>query len=137
MYDFERMTSKAEAIHHKLTPMGIAPPPRIHQLRRREACAGRDPAQFEHAVADVPILCQVGGSNGFACGGHHLVERAAFGKFRVEFPAEFTRPAGACVEAADDGWISMFHERRLLGEASTDSPDLWDRDKIFCPRLIH
>jgi hypothetical protein len=58
-------------------------------------------------------------------------------KFRVEFPAEFTRPAGACVEAVDDGWISVFHERRLLEEARTDSPGLWDRDKIFCPRLIH
>jgi hypothetical protein len=39
-----------------------------------------------------------------------LIKRAASVKFRVEFPAEFTRPAGACVEAADDGWISMFHE---------------------------
>jgi len=68
-------------------------------------------------VADVAILCQMGGSNGFAGSGDHLVERAAFGELRVEFPAEFTRPTGACVEAADDGWISMFHERRLLGEA--------------------
>jgi hypothetical protein len=52
----------------------------------------------------------MGGSNGFAGGGHHLIERAASVKFRVEFPAEFTRPAGACVEATDDSWISMFHE---------------------------
>ena len=85
------------------------------QLRRSEGRAGCDPAQFEHAVADVAILCQMGGSNRFAGGGHHLIERAASVKFRVEFPAEFTRPAGACVEAADDGWISMFHGRRLLG----------------------
>jgi hypothetical protein len=64
----------------------------------------------------------MGGGNGFAGGGNHLIERTAFGKFRVEFPAEFARPTGACVEAVDDGWISMFHGRRLLGEARTDSP---------------
>lgn len=109
----------------------------IQRLRRAKRRTGSDSAQFEHAVADVAILCQMGRSNGFAGSGHHLVERAAFGELRVEFPAEFTRPAGACVEAADDGWISMFHERRLLREARTDSPGLWDRDRIFCPRLIH
>jgi hypothetical protein len=82
----------------------------IHWLRRGEGRAGSDPAQFEHAVADVAVLRQMGGSNGFAGGCHHLIKRAASVKFRVEFAAEFTRPTGACVEAADDGWISMFHE---------------------------
>jgi len=61
-------------------------------------------------------------SNGFAAAGDHLVDGAALGKLRVEFPAEFTRPAGACVEAIDDGGVNVFHEERLLGEARTDSP---------------
>jgi hypothetical protein len=54
----------------------------------------------------------MGGRNGFAAGGNHLIERAALGELRVEFPAEFTRPAGACVETMDDSWIDVFHERR-------------------------
>jgi len=29
------------------------------------------------------------GSNGFTAAGNHLVERAALGELRVEFPAEF------------------------------------------------
>jgi hypothetical protein len=66
----------------------------------------------------------MGGSNGFAAAGNHLVEWAALGELRVEFPAEFTRPAGACVEAIDDSWIDVFHEEQLLGEARTDSPGL-------------
>jgi hypothetical protein len=52
----------------------------------------------------------MGGSSGFAAAGNHLVERAALGELRVEFPAEFAWPAGACVEAIDDGWINVFHE---------------------------
>jgi len=56
----------------------------------------------------------MGGSNGFAAAGHHLVKRAALGELRVEFPAEFTRAAGAGVEAMDDGWVYVFHGRRLL-----------------------
>jgi hypothetical protein len=62
------------------------------------------------------------GSNGFAAAGNHLVERAALGELRVEFLAKFARPAGACVEAMDDGGINVFHEERLLGGATTDSP---------------
>jgi hypothetical protein len=31
----------------------------------------------------------MGGSSGFAAAGNHLVERAALGELRVEFPAEF------------------------------------------------
>jgi hypothetical protein len=34
---------------------------------------------------------------------------------RVELPAEFTRPAGACVETIDDVRVYVFHEKRLLG----------------------
>src|ERR1019366_7640405 len=49
---------------------------------------------------------------------------AALAEFRVVFPAEFTRPAGACVEATIDGWIDVFHEERLLRGAKTVSPGL-------------
>ena len=88
-------------------------------------------------MADVAILCQMGGSNGFAGGGHHLIEWAAFGELRVEFAAEFTRPAGACVEAADDGWISMFHERRLLGEARNGFAGFVGQRQSILPGLIY
>ena len=94
----------------------------MHASCRGKRHAGCEPAQFEHAVADVAVLGQMGGSNGFTAAGNHLVERAALGELRVEFPAEFTRPAGACVEAMDDGGINVFHEERLLGGATTDSP---------------
>jgi hypothetical protein len=75
----------------------------------------------------------MGGSNGFAAAGHHLVEGVALGELRVEFAAEFTRPAGAGVEAMDDGWVDVFHGRWLLGEARTDSPALWGRATILRP----
>jgi hypothetical protein len=87
----------------------------IYRSRCGERRVGSHPAQFEHPVADVAVLGQMGGSSGFAAAGNHLVERAALGELRVELPAEFTRPAGACVEAIDDGWINVFHERQLLG----------------------
>jgi hypothetical protein len=51
----------------------------------------------------------MGRSNGFSAAPHHLVERVAMGKLRVELPAKFTRPAGASVKAIDDGWIDVFH----------------------------
>jgi hypothetical protein len=73
----------------------------------------------------------MGGSNGFAAAGHHLVEGAALRELRVEFPAEFTRAAGAGVEAMDDGWVDVFHGRRLLGKARTDSPAWWGRATIY------
>ncbi|MGB6250450.1 MAG: hypothetical protein WBF54_15140 [Terriglobales bacterium] len=73
----------------------------------------------------------MGGSIGFTARGHHLVERAALGKLRVELPAEFTRPAGACVEAIHDGWVDVVHEERLLEEAQTDSPKLGGRVTVF------
>jgi hypothetical protein len=57
----------------------------------------------------------MGGSNRFAACSHHLVKRAALKELGIELLAEFARPAGACVEAIDDGWINVFHERRLLG----------------------
>jgi hypothetical protein len=66
----------------------------------------------------------MGGSNGFTAAGHHLVERAALAEFRVVFPAEFTGPAGAYVEATIDSWIYVFHEEKLLGGAKTVSPGL-------------
>src|SRR5713101_8821932 len=43
---------------------------------------------------------------------------------RVEFPAEFTGPAGPCVEAMDDGCIDVFHGGSW-GRAKTASPGLW------------
>jgi len=82
----------------------------IQRLRRGERRPGSYPAQFEHPVADVAILRQMGGSNRLATGGNHLVKRAALMELGVELPAEFTRPTGACVEAIDDGWINVFHE---------------------------
>src|SRR6266852_639285 len=108
---------------------GIAPlPHEIHCLCGADGRAGCPLAQLEHAVADVAVLGQMGGSNGFTAGGNHLVERAAFGELRVEFPAEFTRPAGACVKAMDDGCIDVFHGGSW-GRAKTDSPGLWAETK--------
>jgi hypothetical protein len=66
----------------------------------------------------------MGGSSGFAAAGNHLVERAALGELRVEFPAEFARPAGASIEAIDDGWINVFHESAAPGRGENDSPGL-------------
>ncbi|MGB7945175.1 MAG: hypothetical protein WA804_06210 [Terriglobales bacterium] len=87
----------------------------IRRLRRGERGSGSDPAQFEHPVADVAILGQMGGSNSSSAGGHHLVKRAALKELGIELLAVFATPAGACVEAIDDGWINVFHERWLLG----------------------
>ncbi|MGA7848854.1 MAG: hypothetical protein WCA13_07070 [Terriglobales bacterium] len=75
-------------------------------------------------MADVSVLGQMRGGTGFAAARHHLVEGAAMGKLRVEFPAKLTRPAGASVEAIDDGWVDVLHKGWLLGEARTDSPGL-------------
>jgi hypothetical protein len=93
---------------------GIAP--LLHQseilrLRRGERRAGSDPAQFDHAVADVAVLGQMRGSIGFTVAGDHLVDRPPLGKLWVEFAAELTKPTGACVEAIDDSAIDVFHER--------------------------
>jgi hypothetical protein len=82
----------------------------MKRLGRGERRAGCELAQFDHAVADVSVLGQMRGSNGFATARHHLVEGAALGELRVKLPAEFARPAGACVEAMDDGGINVFHE---------------------------
>jgi len=65
----------------------------------------------------------MGGSTGFTAAGYHLVERAAMRELRVEFPAEFTESAGACVEAADNGWVDVFH-----GRAGS-----WERRKLIRP----
>ncbi len=81
-------------------------------------------AQFDHAVADVAVFGQMRRSTRFTAAGYHLIDRAALRKLRVEVATEFTRPAGAGVEAIDDGWVDVFHEGWLLGEARTDSPGL-------------
>jgi hypothetical protein len=65
-------------------------------------------------MANIAILGQMGGSNGFAAAGYHLIGGASLRELGVEFAAEFTRPAGAGVEATDDGWINVFHGERLL-----------------------
>src|SRR5208282_4868118 len=91
-------------------------------LRGRERCAGSDPAQFEHAVADIAVLGQMGRGTGFAVAGHHLIGRAAFSELGVELTTEFTWPAGACVEATDDSGIDVFHERWLLRGRERISP---------------
>jgi len=91
------------------------------RLRRRKRDAGCKTAQFEHPVPDVTVLGQMRRSTCFTAAGYHLVERAAMGELWVEFPAEFTRPAGAGVEAMDDGWIDVFHEEMTPGRARTDS----------------
>jgi hypothetical protein len=72
-----------------------------------------DPAQLKHAMPDVSVFRQMGGSISFTARGYHLVEGAALGKLGVEFAAEFTRPAGGCVEAIDDGWVDVVHEKLL------------------------
>lgn len=72
-------------------------------------------------MADVAILSQMCGSDGFAGADDHLVERAPLGELRVEFTAEFARPARTDLEATIDGWINVFHGRVLLGEDENSS----------------
>jgi hypothetical protein len=78
--------------------------------------------QFDHPVPNIAILGQMRRSTSFAAAGYHLVERAAMREFRVEIPAEFTRPAGTCVEAIDDGCVNMFHEGLAPGRRSPIRP---------------
>jgi hypothetical protein len=77
----------------------------------------------------------MGGSNGFTAAGHHLIERTALGELRVELPAEFARPTGACVEAIDDGGIDVFHEERLLGGRKRIHP-VCEAESRILPRTI-
>jgi hypothetical protein len=77
------------------------------------------------------------GGNGLTAAGHHLVEGTAVRELGVEIPAKFARPAGAGVEAIDDGWVNVFHEERLLGGAKTDSPDCEAESQNVPPRAIH
>jgi hypothetical protein len=107
----------------------------IRRLRRGERLSGSHPAQFEHPVADVAILRQMGGSDRFAAGSHHLVERAPLKELGIEIPAEFARTAGACVEAIDDGWVNVFHERRLLG--GLDGAQFVRQSHMILPRTNH
>src|SRR5271154_1907547 len=81
------------------------------------------------------------GSDGFAAARTPLIKGAALGKLWIELPAEFARPAGACVEAIDDGGVNVFHEKRLLGgrerihpgcEAESQYLDLASDDCINC-----
>jgi len=51
----------------------------------------------------------MGGSDGLTTCGHHLVEGTAMGKLGIQLLAEFTRPAGACVETMDNGRVDVFH----------------------------
>ena len=66
-------------------------------------------------MTHITVLGQMRRSTCFAAAGYHLVERAAMGELRVLITAEFTRAAGACVEAIDDGWVNVFHEEIAPG----------------------
>ena len=72
-------------------------------------------------MADVAVLSQMRGRNGFAGAHDHLVERTPLGKLGVEFTAEFARPARTGIETIVDGWVNMFHGRVLLGENENSS----------------
>jgi hypothetical protein len=76
-----------------------------------ERGASRYPAQFKHAVADVAILSQMRGSNGFTAAPNHLVDGTTITEIRVKFTAELTKPTGSSIEAMDQGGIDMFHEK--------------------------
>jgi hypothetical protein len=65
-------------------------------------------------MANIAILTQMGGSNGFATARNHLIEGTAVTEFRIELAAEFAEAAGAYVEAMDDGWVNVFHGDALL-----------------------
>lgn len=112
----------------------------MQRLRRGERRPGSYPAQFEHPVADVTVLGQMGGSHGFTAAGDHLVGRMALSELGVELPAKLTRPAGACIKAINYGWIDVFHEKHLLGRCSGTL--FWDvvlnvrRSHIVPPRII-
>jgi len=108
------------------------------RLRRSKRDAGCKPAQFEHPVPDVTVLGQMRRSTRFAAPGYHLVERATMGKLRVEVPAEFTRPAGAGVEAIDDGWVDVFHEGLAPGRGENGFLARFVRQSHNTrPRLVH
>jgi hypothetical protein len=72
--------------------------------------AASHPAHFEHAVADVAILGQMGGSGMLPVRRHQLVNRPALGKMGVQLLAEFTEATGSRVATLDNGWINVFHE---------------------------
>jgi hypothetical protein len=95
-----------------------------------ERRAGFEAAQFDHAVADVSVLGQMSRSTCFAAAGYHLVERAAMRELRVEFAAEFTRPAGAGVKAIGDGCVDVFHEGLAPGGSE-------NRIRLVCEAESH
>jgi hypothetical protein len=82
---------------------------KLHSSRSRRR-RRRDSPQFEDAVTNVAVFGQMRCRRRLSRGGHHLVERAAGRKLRIQFPAKLTRPAGARVEAFHYFWIDVFHE---------------------------
>lgn len=77
------------------------------------------------------------GSAGFTAAGDHLVDLTTLGELGVKFPAEFARPAGACIEAIDDGWIDVFHGRRLLRRGENEFARFVRLGHSVLPRVIH
>jgi hypothetical protein len=84
-------------------------------------------------MTDIPIFSQMSGGTRFATAGHCLIKWSALGKVGIELLAEFTRPAGACVEAINDGWVNVFHETWAPGRARTDSPDFCEAESHALP----
>ena len=67
---------------------------------RREGASGYQLIQLQHAMADVAILCQMGGRGISTTAAHHLVERVTFGKTWIRFLAELTEPSGLNFESS-------------------------------------
>ena len=87
-------------------------------------------------MPDVAVLGQMRRSTGFTAAGHHLVERAAMRELGVEVPAEFTRPAGAGVEAIGDGCVDVFHEGLAPGGGENGLAWFVRQSHNTPPRLI-
>jgi hypothetical protein len=57
----------------------------------------------------------MGGSNGLTPSRNHLIEGTALPELGIQLLTEFTGAAGTRrVEAMDDGWVNMIHEKKLL-----------------------
>jgi hypothetical protein len=78
-------------------------------LSRDEGVVRDSASEFHHPVPDVAVFRQVSRGSRFPAGTDHLVKWPPVVKLRVKVAAEFTRPAGADVEATGGSTVNMFH----------------------------
>src|SRR5882757_7548095 len=83
--------------------------PALKRSRHIARPAGGQLAQFHHAMADVPILGQVGGGTRLPVETHFLVHRVAMGKLWIQLLAKFTGVAGSYLEPLFANRFNVFH----------------------------